>query len=263
MIPALRLFDIHAHLADPRVRPGLKELLPRCREHGVNGVLVNAARRQEWEFVIQLATEPGLSGALGLHPFFADEWEDDLPAELERLILSHPRIMAVGEIGLDFYDHRDSRERQIAIFTAQLAVARRLHRPVILHNRKSWPEFFGIWKALGAGALTGVCHHFTGSLEIARQALDLGLYLSFCGPLTYPHSRRIKAAAAFCPLDRILTETDAPDLPAAPFPGGPSEPWHVRFIVEEIARLKNLPETTVAAQIEANYRWVLNLPAEN
>ena len=261
---SLRYYDIHAHLADARIRSELPDMLAASRQHGVAGILANAARLHEWPRLLDLCREPGIHGALGLHPFFVDEWHAGVPGELRRLLAAHPELRAIGEIGLDFQDGRDSEARQREAFVAQLAVACDMHRPVIMHNRKSWNEFFALWRESGAAraGITGVCHHFSASPEVARQALDLGLYLSFCGPLTYPNATRLKAVAAYVPLDRLLTETDCPDLPAAAYRGGWSVPWQVQAIVTEIARLKQVSKETVATAVEQNYRRVLGLSAE-
>ncbi len=159
-------------------------------------------------------------------------------------------------------DRNAALARQIPALEAQLAVACGLRLPVILHNRKAWPEFFAVWRRLAAGSITGVCHHFTGGREILREALDLGLHISFCGPVTYANARRIREAAAFVPPDRILTETDAPDLPAAPFLGGRSEPCHVSAVLAELAAIRKTPVEELAATVAANYRRVLNLPPD-
>jgi len=248
------IYDCHAHLADPRLAAGLPQLLARSRAHGLQGVLATAARLREWPVIAELARrEPGVLGAVGLHPFFLDAWTPGLPAELRTRLLAGPRLRAVGEIGLDFWQGRQDRERQLEAFTAQLAVACELRRPVVLHNRRSWPDFFAVWRGLRTPPPGGVLHHFTGSREIARQALDLGLHLSFCGPLTWPQSRRLKEVAAWAPLDRLLTETDAPDLPAEPYRGSLSEPWQAGAVLAELARLKQQPLETLADAVATNF----------
>jgi TatD DNase family protein len=266
----LRYYDIHAHLADPRIAAFLPDILRRSRDRGLAGVLANAARLAEWPAIVDLARQPGVFGALGLHPFFLGDWQPALPEQLRTVLrqdraggASAARLRAIGEIGLDFTPEwcpsPEHRRRQIEIFEAQLGLAAEFALPVILHNRKSWDDFLAVWRNWRDRGLSGVCHHFTGSRDVARRLLDLGLYLSFCGPLTYPHSRRMREAAVYVPLERILTETDTPDLPAEPFRGQQSEPWHVCEVVCEIARLKQLPEADVADQIEANFSRALRL----
>jgi TatD DNase family protein len=181
---------------------------------------------------------------------------------LRDLCRETPRVRAIGEIGLDFLAGREDEARQREVFTRQLVCAVELRLPVILHNRRSWSAFLAIWRDLARDRISGVCHHFSGSTEIARQALDAGLYLSFCGPLTYGNARRLKAAARYVPMDRLLTETDAPDLPPERWRGGLSVPWHVQDVVVEVARLKAIPEPEVIEQVAANFRRVLGLREE-
>lgn len=253
----MNYYDIHAHLADPRVLPQMEELLAESRRQGVCGILANAARVSEWDAIVRLTADPLVYGALGLHPFFVEEWYNGLIGDLRRALQSQPRCVAVGEIGLDFYHGRADQAQQIEAFAAQLALACELNLPVILHNRKAWPEFFDVLRQVGLPARGGVCHHFSASIEIARQVLDSGLYPSFCGPVTYPNARRLKAVAAYVPSDRILTETDTPDLPPERYRGQESRPFHVQEIIRELAVLRGTPESDVAQQVEANFRAVV------
>ncbi|MEI8078599.1 MAG: TatD family hydrolase [bacterium] len=253
MATPFAIYDCHAHLADARILRDGAAILARSRAHGVCGVLATAARHDEWPAIIALTREPGVVGALGLHPFFPAAWTAALASELRRHLLAEPRLRAIGEIGLDCWSGRKNLDRQLVMLEAQLAVASELRKPVVLHNRRSWNEFFARWCRLQPPPPGGVLHHFTGSREIARQALDLGLHLSFGGPLTWPGARRLKEVAAWAPLDRVLTETDTPDLPAEPFRGGRSEPWQVGAVVTELARLKQQPPEAVAAAVAANF----------
>jgi len=251
--------DIHAHLADRRVWPQVEAILHEARDRGVSAILANAAHAHEWDAITSLSRRPGVFGALGLHPFFLQEWAPDIPVRLRQALGAHTRLRAVGEIGLDFQHGRQQVESQVTAFTAQCQVAAELGLPVIVHNRKSWSEFFAVLRSLAGVPLTGVCHHFSGSVEIARQVLDRGFDISFCGPLTYPNARRLKSVARYVPLDRVLSETDTPDLPPAAYRGQPSRPFHVIEVVRELAVLKGLSPETVAAQVAANFRRVLGM----
>jgi TatD DNase family protein len=258
MTAALPLYDVHAHLADARLAPVLPQLIADCAARGVKGILVNAARRDEWALVTALSAKHEiLYAALGVHPFFLDGWHDNSAAELRQVIASAPsgaKIIAIGEIGLDFLSHRDSAERQREALAQQLSIAREHGLPVCLHNRKAWPEFFAMLKSLRITELRGYCHHFGASRQIARQALDLGLFLSFCGPVADPRQRRAREAAQYAPLDRVLSESDAPDLPAPQFRGQLSQPWQVRAVVQAIAEIKQCDAETVAQAIARNWQ---------
>jgi TatD DNase family protein len=254
-------YDIHAHLSDPRLRADLPAILAECRRRELGGILTAAARRGDWPGIIELAnSNPEIYGAIGVHPLFFEELDPSLEGDLANLLTRHECLVAVGEIGLDFQSGREHFTKQMTLLEIQLTVAARLGLPAIVHNRKSWNEFLSLWQRSAQGKIGGVCHHFNGSIPIARQALDAGLLLSFCGPLTYPQSRRLREAAAFVPLDRLLVDSDTPDLPAQAYRiQGLSRPWHVLEITAAIADVKRLPLETVAEHIERNFLRFVNL----
>jgi len=255
----IRYYDAHAHLADSRVAAIFPAIMATARQQQVAGIIVTPARRHEWNLVLGMRHEPEIHIALGVHPGFLSNWSQATLCELQQHLQTTPEICAIGEIGLDFTDGRQQQALQIQAFEQQLQLAVDAAKPVILHNRKSWNEFFAIWHRLADGHIAGVCHHFTGSKQIAREALDAGLYLSFCGPLTYTNACRIKAAAAYAPRQRILCESDTPDLPIAAELGAESRPQHVAAIVAELARLQNIEPAAMAEQIEANFHRLLSL----
>jgi TatD DNase family protein len=240
-------------LADDRFFPDAGEELIRFREAGGQGVLAAAARTVEWSRIASLTELAGVWGALGLHPFFVAEWGGDaMVEELASRIAACPRLRAVGEIGLDFQHGRENADLQEEVFAAQLEVAVRLGLPVVLHNRKSWREAFGILDAFD-GAVRGVCHNFTGSPELAREILRRGLHISFAGPVSYPNARRAHAAARYVPSDRILTETDTPDLPPWPRPRAQSVPADVQRVLAAVAGLRGEPVDTLAMDVARNF----------
>jgi len=252
----IRLYDAHAHLADERLRPSIESILAECRRRRVCGIAAAAARRAEWDEIERLsANEDIVFGALGVHPFFPDDWNDACAGELRRRAAS-PAIHAIGEIGLDFWNGRERLAEQRDMLAAQIEIACELRKPVVIHNRKSWEEFLAVWRATASGRIAGVCHHFTGSREILRRVLDAGLYVSFCGPVTYPNARRIREAAAYAPADRILTETDAPDLPPAARRGEQSRPWHVLDVLETLSALRGVSIHVLAEQVRENFEAV-------
>ena len=253
----MRLYDAHAHLADERLSAILDPVLCEATASGVTGILACAARFEEWDAITAISRREPVFGALGIHPFFVRAAPADLGSQLRQSLAAHPRLVAVGEVGLDYWNGRADAALQEGILVTQLSVAQEVGLPVILHNRRSWGDFFGLLRSGGLTGLRGVCHCFNGSPEIAREVLDRGLMVSFCGPITYPRARRIRAAAAYVPLDRILTETDCPDLPPRAVAGGLSLPHHVVHVLHAIAEVKHLSVCAVAEQVEANFRRLL------
>jgi len=242
-------FDTHLHLDgdDPA-----QAIFAAARQEGVGAFLVQGTSLDDCERTVALADpEHGVYTAVGLHPHVAASFQD---MALFRDLLARPGVIAVGEIGLDFLSHRDCAAKQLAALAQQLLIARDFDLPVCLHNRKAWPEFFALLKDLRITTLRGYCHHFGASRDIARQALDHGLYLSFCGPVADPNSRRARAAALYAPLDRILSETDCPDLPAPQYHGQLSQPWQVHAVVQAIADIKKATPEVVAATIAQNWQ---------
>jgi TatD DNase family protein len=230
------------------------EDLARFREAGGCGVLAAAARPTEWDRIAALTDLPGVWGALGLHPFFVAEWSGDgMAAELASRVSACSRIRAVGEIGLDFQHGRENAEQQINVFAKQLEVALGCGCPAVFHNRKSWREFFSVLDSF-AGRASGVCHNFTGSPELAKEILRRGLHISFAGPVTYPNARRAHAAARYVPADRILVETDTPDLPPWPRERARSQPVDVRRVLGEVARLRGETVAALAECVAGNFR---------
>lgn len=247
--------DVHAHLTDGRLGSDSRSVVARSRDAGVGWILTTSARADDWDKTLALAAAcRGVAAAIGVHPWHASAWNDELAGELRQLLADRERIVAIGEIGLDFWDGRDDIGIQMACFTEQLAVARDFNLPVILHNRKSWNECFGLIRSEGIPAAGGICHGFTGSVEVAREALDLGLHLAFGGPVTYPRNRRCREAAAYVPSRRLLTESDAPDLPVASHRGELSRPEHVADVCNSIAGIRSVAPRVVGEWVAANAR---------
>jgi len=248
------LYDCHAHLADERVFPSVERELGRFRAAGGQGVLVASADQAQWGRIIQLTARQGVWGALGVHPLFLDGWAPSAtPADLAHALSTAPRVRAVGEIGLDFQHGREQMQAQEAAFVAQLSVAVEHGLPAVFHNRKSWAEFFAVVDSFPEG-VSGVCHNFVGSREVARDVLDRGLMLSFGGPLTYPNARRAREAAKYAPGDRILVETDTPELPPWPGRGMSSTPADVAAVLAVLAAVRQTPLAAMAQCVADNFR---------
>ncbi len=248
----LPVIDCHAHLADARVLPNLKEVLERSRGRGLCAVLANAARLCEFGSIAAMAADD-VHLAFGIHPFWPEEWPA-AKASLEEALQQNPKA-SVGEIGLDFYGGRENQSAQETAFAEQLSLALKYGRAVCLHNRKAWNEFFGILKELRVSSLRGYMHNFTGSREIASKLLDLGLHISFAAPVTYPEAHRLREVAAFIPVERLLTETDCPDLPYAK--GELTEPWHAANVLYALAAARGMEVEALAEQLKNNYQLAI------
>ena len=249
----MRVTDCHAHLADARIWDARVSWLAECHSHGLVSALANAAQFDEWPRVIQLAQEaPEIQPALGIHPFWPEQWTAEAKAELEQH-LNADDIAAVGEIGLDFWNGRDNQAIQECAFVEQLQLAVQYYKPACIHNRKSWQEFFGILKELRLNEVRGYCHNFTGSRETAKQILDRGLHISFCSPVTYPEAERLRRVSTYVPAERLLVETDAPDLPQMPYRGQFSYPWHTHGIIKALAEIRQISPDALAEQVLHNY----------
>jgi TatD DNase family protein len=206
------------------------------------------------------AAYPGrLFAAVGTHPHDASTL-DAAALEAERMLARGPGVVAIGEIGLDFYRDLSPRDIQRTALIAQLELARELDLPVILHNRESHADMIALLRAHGQG-VRGVFHCFIGDRAMARDALDLGYWLSFAGPVTYPRNTELADVAAWAPLDRILVETDCPYLAPQAVRGKRNEPRHVALTTRHIAELRGLTFEEVARATSANAAALFQLPA--
>jgi TatD DNase family protein len=252
------LTDTHAHLASSRFAGELGGLLDRAREAGVGRIVSISCDEEDVEANLELASRhSGVFATAGIHPCYVHEvGEGDWLGRI-RTLASRPGIVAIGEIGLDFYHPPGDggtvehwRARQQDVFEAMLQMALDLSKPVVVHQRESGPE---VLEVLGRfPGVRAVLHCFTGGPAEAERALAAGHWLSFTGVLTYPKSESIREAAALVPDDRILIETDAPYLAPVPFRGKSCEPAMVRHTALKLAEVKGLGLDELAALTSRN-----------
>jgi TatD DNase family protein len=240
------VIDSHCHLDDPRFDPDREAVLQRARAAGLTLALAIDA--------VGLAESvPWLYATAGVHPHEASDAALEAVEDRAR----HPKVLAVGEIGLDYhYDHAP-RPVQREVFAAQLAIARRAGKPVVIHTREAWADTVSILRAEWDG--TGVMHCFSGSWEEAVEALDLGFCISFAGILTFPKAAPLRETAARLPLDRLLIETDAPYLAPVPHRGKRNEPAYVVHTAQALAEARRAPFEEVVAQTTANFARLFQL----
>jgi len=246
------LVDSHCHLDFPDFSARLPELLAAMQANGVGAAVCIGVNLEDFPGVLALAeSRPNLYATVGVHPEYDQAEEPDV----ERLIrlAAHPKVIAIGETGLDYYWQKDKPEWQRRRFRTHIQAARRCGKPLVIHMRDAADDTLRLLAEEHAGEVGGVMHCFTENWEVARRALDLGLYLSFSGIVTFKNATAIKEVAQKAPLDRILVETDAPYLAPAPFRGKQNQPAYVRYVAEEIARLRGLAVEEVAAATTANF----------
>lgn len=248
------LIDSHCHLNYAGLAERQPEILANARGAGVTTMLNISTREREWAAVVATAErEPDVWASVGIHPHEADDHPD---VDTARLVSAadHRRVVAIGETGLDYhYDHSD-RDRQRASFRAHIAAARETGLPLIVHTREAEEDTADILAdEMGKGAYSGVIHCFTSSASFAQRALDLGLFISISGIVTFRNARDLQATAASLPADRLLIETDAPFLAPVPHRGKPCEPAFVADTARALAALRGETFEDLARSTAANF----------
>lgn len=246
------LVDSHCHLDFPDLASHLPDVLQRMQDNGVGLALCIGVNLEDFPKVLALAEgEERLYATVGVHPEYTDVAE---PTEEQLLTLaSHPKVVAIGETGLDYYWQKDKPEWQRERFRTHIRAAKRCGKPLVIHTRESAVDTLRLMAEEGADAVGGVMHCFTEDWEVARQALDLGFHLSFSGIVTFKNAIIVKEVARKCPLDRILVETDSPYLAPVPYRGKPNQPAYVLHVAEEIAHLRAIPLEAVMQATTDNF----------
>jgi TatD DNase family protein len=238
--------DSHCHLT----MSDAVSALTRARELGVRGFVVPATKLDDAPQAVAIAHEHAdVWAGVGFHPHEAKDCDDAAFAEIERLA-GDGRVVAVGEVGLDYHYMHSPRETQIAVLERHIDLAKRLDKPVIVHNRESTDDMVNILTASGA---RGILHSYTESLDVARKLVDLGFYISFSGIVTFRSAESLRAVAKALPHDRVLIETDTPYLAPVPFRGRDNEPAYVIKIAELLATLWGVAIDEVAERTTANF----------
>lgn len=251
------LIDTHCHLDCEEFDPDRDQVLAAARAAGLVGIVIPAIHAAAWPRLLSLcATAADLHPALGLHPVYLAQHRPEHIAALE-LALAEMRPVAVGEIGLDLYQRDLDPVRQLALFEAQLAVARDAGLPVLLHVRKAHDQVLATLRRIRVPG--GIAHAFNGSLQQARQYLDLGFKLGFGGMLTFERSLRLRPLARALPIEAIVLETDAPDLTVAAHQGSRNSPAYLPDVLAALAQVREADPAELAAQTTRNAREVLGL----
>lgn len=252
----MKLFDTHAHVYDKAFandRDSMMEGVWQVCDY----VVCPAEDLETSRAALAMAKKyPHMYAAAGIHPQLTNKATDEELAAICELAKTEDKIVAIGEIGLDYYYLYSEIETQKVWFARQIEMAKELDLPIIIHDRDAHGDVLSILQEHKGDALRGILHCYSGSLEMAKELIKLGFYISFAGPLVFPKSTKLKEIAKVLPLSKMLVETDSPYLTPPPFRGRRNDPSKVQYVAEEIARLKEIPVQDV---IDATHQNALDI----
>lgn len=236
----MRLFDTHAHVTDERFQYDREDMLQKCFDEGVEYIVCPAVDRATSEAAIAISKKyPQIYAAVGVHPHEAKDVTEEDYELFKKWALEEEKVVAIGEIGLDYYYDHSDRESQKKAFIRQMEIAREVDLPIIIHDRDAHGDIMDLIRTEGKG-VRGIFHCYSGSFEMAKEAIKLGFYISFAGPVAFKNSTKLKEVARQIPLDKILIETDSPYLTPPPFRGRRNQPSYTQYVAKEIAELKGI-----------------------
>ncbi len=255
------LIDSHAHLDDLRYDTDRDNVLQRAEAAGIDAIVTIGCDLPTSQAAVALAqAHPTLFATIGVHPHEAKEIEEGWYDSF-RLLARQPKVVAYGEIGLDYHYDHSPREIQRERFREQIHLARELDLPLIIHTREAQEDTVKILREEGAAGVGGVFHCFSGDAWLAKDALDLGFYLSFSGVLTFKNAAMLRDIAKTVPLDRLMVETDSPYLTPVPYRGKRNEPAYVQYVVETLAEVRgNGSVESIARATVENTKRIFRIP---
>ena len=255
------LFDTHAHLHFPDYASDLDAVLSRARDAGIVGMVTIGTDRENNAAAVALAEQrPEVFATVGIHPHDAAEATDADFEALEVFARSSAKVVAFGEMGLDFFRNLSPRDVQETVFRRQLGLARRLGKPVVVHCRDAHPETLAILAEERVSEVSGVMHCFSADVDVAKRCLDLGLLISLAGPVTYKNARSLPDVARFVPADRLVVETDCPFLPPHPHRGQRNEPAYAAITAAKVAEFRGTTLDVLGDVTTENARRLFKLP---
>lgn len=257
------LVDTHSHVPFEEFRGEQEEVLARARAAGVEVLIsVGCDAPTSAEAVRFADAHPGVYATVGIHPHEVGKAAEDAWREVGKL-LGATKVVAVGEVGLDYYRDYSPREVQKTAFRRQLAIARKFRKPVVIHCREAFGDCLGILREDGVPAPGGVMHCYSGGVEMVDDFLELGFFISIAGPVTFPNARKLREVAQAVPLERLVLETDCPYLAPQAHRGKRNEPAYLRYTWEEVARVRGEPPELVEEQTTRNAFRLFGLPKED
>ena len=251
------IFDTHAHYDDDSFDEDREAVLSQIKENGVVGILNCASSYESIDKTYNLTIENDfIYGALGIHPENADEFNDDVEKEIIELVNKNKKIIAIGEIGLDYYwEENPSKEVQKEVFRRQMKLAETLNLPVIIHDRDAHGDTLEIMKEFPN--VKGIVHCFSGSVEFAVECIKLGYYIGVGGVVTFKNAKKIVEVVKQIPLESILVDTDATYMAPTPNRGKRNKSDYIAYIIEQIAQIKNLNPKEVNLAVNSNFKRLI------
>ncbi|MFS0638417.1 TatD family hydrolase [Mesobacillus foraminis] len=253
------LFDTHVHLNAEQFNDDLQEVIERAKTEGVSHMVVVGFDRPTIARAIELCEEHEfIHASVGWHPVDAI---DMTPEDLDwlRELSAHPKVVALGEMGLDYHWDKSPRDIQKDVFRKQIRLAKEVGLPIIIHNRDATADIVEILKEEDAKEVGGIMHCYSGSVETAQECIDMNFYISLGGPVTFKNAKKPKEVAQAVDLDRLLVETDCPYLTPHPYRGKRNEPAYVKLVAEQIAELKGISLEEVAHATSENAKKLFGI----
>jgi len=253
------IFDTHAHLQDKKLRGNIEAVLERARAAGVDKITcVGYDLPSSQEAVLLARKYKQVYAAVGVHPHDAETLTS---AVLEKIgeLAKDPCVVAIGEIGLDYYRDLSPRDKQQEAFIEQIKLAHKIGKPIIIHDRDAHQDMIDIVKKYRAGKNEGIMHCYSGSLPLAIEFIKAGFYISLAGPVTYKNASKAQEVAMRIPMERLLVETDCPYLTPEPLRGKLNEPAHIHYLVQKVAELRKQHPDEIAYLTGRNARKVYRI----
>ncbi len=253
------IFDTHAHYDDERFDEDRDALLKQLHQDGISYILNAGASPESLETCIELSEKyPFIYASLGIHPHDADKMNEDLINRIRNLS-KNEKVVAIGEIGLDYYYDNSPRDIQKYWFERQIELAKELKLPIIIHDRDAHEDTINILKKTDAKQVGGIFHCFTGSAQMALDMIKLNLYIAIGGPVTFKNARKTIEVVDAVPLEKLLVETDSPYLSPEPYRGKRNNSGYLVHVIRKIAEIKGISESEVAEATLANAKKVFGL----
>ena len=253
------LIDTHTHIDMENFKDRFDDVIKTAKEYGVEKVVIPGVEPAGFVRIAELCEKyKNVFGAVGVHPEELNSYNDEAEEQIKQY-LKHPKIVALGEVGLDYYWDKSQIERQKEIFERQILIAKEAGKPVLVHDREAHQDSFEILKKTGAADVGVVMHCFSGSPEFAMECVKEGFYIALGGVVTFKNAKKVKEVAKVVPLEKLLLETDAPYMTPVPFRGKENQPAYVKFVAQEIADLRGISFEEVAGTTTANAEKLLKL----